>query len=89
MCEELYLPARVLKISFTSKDAAAADQLLIPRHWTVRSRRPRKRRLPDAQLGTRKTMIDLSAIREEKKNAGRRPGVMLDLQLQRGEFRRA
>ena len=36
MCEELYLPARVLKISFTSKDAAAADQLLIPRHWTVR-----------------------------------------------------
>ena len=34
--EQLYLPARLLKISFTPKDAAEADQLLIPRHWTVR-----------------------------------------------------
>jgi hypothetical protein len=34
--EQLYLPTRLLKISFTPKDAAAADQLLIPRHWTVR-----------------------------------------------------
>lgn len=36
LCEQLYLPARLLKISFTPKDAAAADQLLIPRDWTVR-----------------------------------------------------
>jgi hypothetical protein len=34
--KQLYLPARLLKISFTPKDAAEADQLLIPRHWTVR-----------------------------------------------------
>jgi hypothetical protein len=36
LCEQLYLPARLLKISFTPKDAAAAQQLLIPRDWTVR-----------------------------------------------------
>ena len=34
--EQLYLPTRLLKISFTPKDTATADQLLIPRHWTVR-----------------------------------------------------
>ena len=34
--EQLYLPAPLLKISFTPKHAAEADQLLIPRHWTVR-----------------------------------------------------
>jgi hypothetical protein len=34
--DQLYLPARLLKISFTPKDAEGADQLLIPRHWTVR-----------------------------------------------------
>jgi hypothetical protein len=33
---QLYLPARLLKISFTSKEAASADELLIARHWTVR-----------------------------------------------------
>lgn len=36
LCEQLYLPARLLKISFTPKDAAATDELLIARHWTVR-----------------------------------------------------
>jgi hypothetical protein len=36
LCEELYLPARLVKISFTPKDAAEADRLLIARHWTVR-----------------------------------------------------
>jgi hypothetical protein len=36
LCEQLYLPARLLKISFTPKDAAEADELLIARHSTVR-----------------------------------------------------
>jgi hypothetical protein len=36
LCEQLYLPVRLLKISFTSKDVAAMGQLLIARHWTVR-----------------------------------------------------
>jgi hypothetical protein len=36
--EQLSLPARLLKISFTPNDAATADQLLIPRHWTVRKK---------------------------------------------------
>ena len=36
LCEQLYLPARLLKISFTPKDVAAMDQLLIARHWTIR-----------------------------------------------------
>lgn len=34
--EHLFLPARLLKVSFTPKEAGAADELLIPRHWTVR-----------------------------------------------------
>jgi hypothetical protein len=34
--EQFYLPTRQLKISFTPKEAAATDQLLIARHWTVR-----------------------------------------------------
>jgi len=38
LCEQLYLPARLLKISFTPKDAAVADTLLIARYWTVRKR---------------------------------------------------
>jgi hypothetical protein len=36
LCEQLYLPARLLKISFTPKDVATTDQLFIARHWTVR-----------------------------------------------------
>lgn len=34
--DQLFLPARLLKISFTPKEAKSADELLIPRHWTVR-----------------------------------------------------
>lgn len=36
LCEELCLPSRLLKVSFTPKEAEAANELLIPRHWTVR-----------------------------------------------------
>ena len=36
LCDELCLPSRLLKVSFTPKEAEGADELLIPRHWTVR-----------------------------------------------------
>jgi hypothetical protein len=34
--EQLYLPARLLKVSFTPKEVGPVEELLIPRHWTVR-----------------------------------------------------
>jgi caspase domain-containing protein len=34
--EQLYLPARLLKVSFTPKEIGATEELLIPRHWTIR-----------------------------------------------------
>jgi hypothetical protein len=34
--EQLFLPARLLKISFTPKEAGSADELLIQCGWTVR-----------------------------------------------------
>lgn len=34
--EQLYLPTRLLKITFTPKDVGSAEELLIQRHWTVR-----------------------------------------------------
>jgi hypothetical protein len=34
--DQLCLPSRLLKVSFTPKEVAAADQLLIAWHWTVR-----------------------------------------------------
>lgn len=36
LCDQLCLPSRLLKVSFTPKEAEATDQLLIARHWTVR-----------------------------------------------------
>lgn len=36
LCEQLCLPFRLVKVSFASREAGSADQLLIPRHWTVR-----------------------------------------------------
>jgi len=33
--DQLFLPARLLKVSFTPKEAVSADELLIPSHWTV------------------------------------------------------
>jgi Caspase domain len=34
--DQLFLPARLLTVSFTPKEAESTDELLIPRHWTVR-----------------------------------------------------
>ena len=36
LCEELYLPTRLLKVSFTPKEVRSTEELLIPRHWTIR-----------------------------------------------------
>jgi hypothetical protein len=34
--EQLFLPARLLKVSFTPKEIGSGEELLIPWHWTVR-----------------------------------------------------
>ncbi|GMO38226.1 caspase family protein [Bradyrhizobium sp. TM233] len=34
--EELYLPTRLLKVTFTPKDIHSEEQIMIQRHWTVR-----------------------------------------------------
>jgi hypothetical protein len=36
LCDELYLPSRLVNISFTPKGTASTDQLMMARHWTVR-----------------------------------------------------
>jgi hypothetical protein len=34
--DQLFLPTRLLKVSFTPKEAESAGELLISRHWTIR-----------------------------------------------------
>jgi hypothetical protein len=36
LCEQLYLPARLLELKVTPKEVGSAEELLIPRHWTIR-----------------------------------------------------